>query len=211
MADTVYHKRSTVVTDNSPKLPSPEQLAYGELAINYADGYETISIKNTSNEIVEFKSKEYVDEIQKNTISLVDTSEVLDDINTQPYVKYVEQTLDESQKEQVRTNIGVISPYDYYKNVGGLLNERQYNIMVKYSYTPFMISSNSTTTIPDELLNDSKNNFFADWYWIVMRITGGEPIMTTQWQNNIPYKFKGMVNGKIYTINFNNKTITPES
>ena len=61
MADTVYHKRSTVVTDNSPKLPTPEQLAYGELAINYADGYETISIKNSSNEITEFRSKEYVD------------------------------------------------------------------------------------------------------------------------------------------------------
>ena len=63
MADTVYHKRSTVVTDNSPKLPSPEQLAYGEIAINYADGYETISIKNASNEIVEFKSKEYVNNL----------------------------------------------------------------------------------------------------------------------------------------------------
>ena len=61
MADTVYHKRSTVVTGNSPKLPSPEQLAYGELAINYADGYETISIKNASNEIVEFRSKKYID------------------------------------------------------------------------------------------------------------------------------------------------------
>ena len=66
MADTVYHKRSTVVTGNSPKLPSPEQLAYGELAINYADGYETISIKNASNEIVEFRSKEYVDGLVEN-------------------------------------------------------------------------------------------------------------------------------------------------
>lgn len=61
--DTILHKRSSVVTDNSPKLPSADQLEYGELAINYADGYETISIKNTSNEIVEFKDKEYVDNL----------------------------------------------------------------------------------------------------------------------------------------------------
>ena len=40
--DTILHKRSSVVTDNSPKLPSADQLEYGELAINYADGYETI-------------------------------------------------------------------------------------------------------------------------------------------------------------------------
>lgn len=61
--DTILHKRSSVVTDNSPKLPSADQLEYGELAINYADGYETFSIKNASNEIVEFKSKKYVDNL----------------------------------------------------------------------------------------------------------------------------------------------------
>ena len=211
----ILHKRSTVVTDGSPKLPSAEQIDYGEIAINYADGYETISIKNSSNDITVFKDKKYIDETieesKKDTVSAVDTSSEIDDIDTLPFVKYVEQTLDDVQKEQVKINLGIVAPFDFYKSVGGILNERQYNIMVKYSYTPFMISSNSVTTIPDELLNESKNNFFADWYWSVMRITGGEPIMTTQWQNNIPYKFKGMVNGKIYTINFNNKTITPES
>lgn len=61
--DKILHKRSSVVTDNTPKLPSADQLEYGELAINYADDYETISIKNASNEIVEFKSKEYVDNL----------------------------------------------------------------------------------------------------------------------------------------------------
>lgn len=61
--DKILHKRSSVVTDNTPKLPSADQLEYGELAINYADEYETISIKNASNEIVEFKSKEYVDNL----------------------------------------------------------------------------------------------------------------------------------------------------
>ena len=59
--DKVLHKRSSVITaDGKPKVPSSSQLDYGEMAINYADGYETISIKNSSNEIVEFKSKEYV-------------------------------------------------------------------------------------------------------------------------------------------------------
>ena len=145
------------------------------------------------------------------TIGAIDTTDVLEDVETLPFIKYVEQNLNEEQKQQVMFNIGLKTPYEYYTSVGGILNERQYKIMVKYAYTPFMISSNSVTTIPDELLNESKTNFFADWYWNIMRITGGEPIMTIQWENNIPYKIKGIVSGKIYVINFNTKTITPES
>ena len=49
----------------SPKLPTSDQLQYGELAINYGDGIETIAIRNENDEIVKFisekKVKEYVD------------------------------------------------------------------------------------------------------------------------------------------------------
>lgn len=49
----------------SPKLPTCEQLEYGEIAINYGDGIETIAIRNENDEIVKFipehKIKEYVD------------------------------------------------------------------------------------------------------------------------------------------------------
>lgn len=59
MANTtkkVLHKRSVIVENELPKLPTSSQLEYGELAINYADGYETISIKNNNNEIVTFSN-----------------------------------------------------------------------------------------------------------------------------------------------------------
>jgi hypothetical protein len=49
----------------SPKLPTSEQLEYGEIAINYGDGIETIAIRNDNDEIVTFipehKVKEYID------------------------------------------------------------------------------------------------------------------------------------------------------
>ena len=49
----------------SPKLPTCEQLEYGEIAVNYGDGIETIAIRNEKDEIVKFipehKVKEYVD------------------------------------------------------------------------------------------------------------------------------------------------------
>ena len=64
MPQKFFNKRSSVITeDGNPKLPSSDALDYGEIAINYADGVETISIKNSANEIVEFKSKEYIDSV----------------------------------------------------------------------------------------------------------------------------------------------------
>ena len=49
----ILNKRSNAVNvDGTPKIPSSEQLQYGEIAINYADGIETLSIKNSNNNIV---------------------------------------------------------------------------------------------------------------------------------------------------------------
>ena len=48
----VYNKRSNEVINGKAKLPTAEQLEYGEIAINYAKGKETLAIKNDEDEIV---------------------------------------------------------------------------------------------------------------------------------------------------------------
>ena len=63
MANKIIHKHSSVITDGKAKLPTADQLAYGELAINYAKDGETISFKNSKDEIVEIKSTKYVEDI----------------------------------------------------------------------------------------------------------------------------------------------------
>ena len=56
----ISHVKSTVVLgDGSPKLPSVDNIIEGEIAINYAHGIETLSIKNVSNEVVVFSSDNY--------------------------------------------------------------------------------------------------------------------------------------------------------
>lgn len=40
--------------ENSPKLPTCEQLEYGEIAINYGKDIETIAIRNENDEIIKF-------------------------------------------------------------------------------------------------------------------------------------------------------------
>ncbi len=52
----IQHVKSNVVNNGKPKLPTPDALMPGEIAVNYAKGYETLSIKNSENEIATFSS-----------------------------------------------------------------------------------------------------------------------------------------------------------
>ena len=57
MAIDILNKRSKeILEDGSPKLPSAEDLKYGQIAINYAKGKETIAIKNDQDEVVSINS-----------------------------------------------------------------------------------------------------------------------------------------------------------
>lgn len=52
----VKHLKSNVVKPSGyPKIPNPDKLRYGEIAVNYADGLETISLKNSSNGVTVFR------------------------------------------------------------------------------------------------------------------------------------------------------------
>ena len=57
----IIHKNSSAVVDGNPKLPTSGQLEYGEIAVNYAKDKETISLKNSNNEIVTFTSDKKLD------------------------------------------------------------------------------------------------------------------------------------------------------
>lgn len=48
----ILNKRSSVVENEQPKLPTADMMEYGEIALNYAAGKETLSIKNSNNSIV---------------------------------------------------------------------------------------------------------------------------------------------------------------
>ena len=61
MGQYVKHKRSSVVSNGAPKLPTAEQLAVGEIAINFAEGYETLSILNNSGNVATFSSDEIIE------------------------------------------------------------------------------------------------------------------------------------------------------
>ena len=117
--------------------------------------------------------------------------------------------IEDTQQIYVNGNYYGRSLYEQYKDIGGTLSENIFPTFFKYFITPFMISNGSSTIIPDDLLNSSGTNFITEYYWQIMRLTGGEPIMTIQWNGNIPHKFKGISSGREYSIDFSTKTITP--
>ena len=67
MAKNVNHLqnvRSSVIENGKPKLPTANVLLEGEIAVNYADGYETLSIKSSSGNIVTFSSDVYYTQLK---------------------------------------------------------------------------------------------------------------------------------------------------
>ena len=81
----VKNIRSSVVVGGKPKLPTSGQLSEGEIAVNYAKGYETLSFKNNSDEIVSLSVKT-VDDVKVNGSSVVSnkTAEITMKGNTIP-------------------------------------------------------------------------------------------------------------------------------
>lgn len=82
----VKHAKSNVVQQDGPKLPNPARLEYGEIAINYALGNETISLKNSSNTITTFKPNTNV--YVKNFTTPITTQDVCDVLSVGIVNKY---------------------------------------------------------------------------------------------------------------------------
>lgn len=63
------HKRSVVVENGHPKLPTSSQIEYGEIAVNYAAGYETLSIRNSEDGIATFSADSLIENKIESRIS----------------------------------------------------------------------------------------------------------------------------------------------
>ena len=66
----VKNIRSKELVGGKPKLPQPTDLDYGEIAVNYKEGYETLSLKNDKNKIVSL-SVNTIEDVKVNEASVV--------------------------------------------------------------------------------------------------------------------------------------------
>ena len=75
----VIHKRSSV----KDRVPSANNLKYGEIAVNYCASSETLTIKNSSNQIIKFLPESTVNKMIEDKVeemSLI-MSRALNDLN----------------------------------------------------------------------------------------------------------------------------------
>ena len=66
----VKNIRSKELVGGKPKLPTSSQLDYGEIAVNYASGHETLSLKNDAGNIVSL-SVNTIEDVKVNEASVV--------------------------------------------------------------------------------------------------------------------------------------------
>ena len=114
----ISHKKSAVVENGGPKLPTAAQLQLGEIAINFADGYETISIKNSNNEIVTFTNDQYwVDKELVVAAAITDLNEQLSNIETDISEKQDVLTFDTIPTENSDNPVTSGGVYDYITEI----------------------------------------------------------------------------------------------
>mgnify|MGYP002863003693 CR=1 FL=1 len=59
----VLNKRTNEVVEGSGKLPSANDMEYGEIAVNYHEGYESIMMKNDNDDIITLPTNATIEDI----------------------------------------------------------------------------------------------------------------------------------------------------
>ena len=144
----VQHLRSRVVEQNGqPKLPLASDLQYGELAINYHKGTETVSLKNDGDEIVLFHDEVEISSGQPkvNTEIWIDTG---DKSVTEVYTK---QQID-SQVSSINDDIASVKSKNTEQDSRiKTLEENAYEVQIGTSADT--ISANTKVFIDTEMDN----------------------------------------------------------
>lgn len=154
------HKKSNVIENGLPKLPTAAQLELGELAINFADGYETLSIKNSNNEIVTFTNDQYwkdkeqviasaLNDLNSRILAITVPTNVSDLVNDVPYL--TASDLDDTPTEDSDNGVTSGGVYDYITEIEEAtsaalndLNERIDDIVIP------VVPTTSTTLVEDD-------------------------------------------------------------
>ena len=159
MARHLQHVRSNVVINDQPKLPTSEQIEYGEIAINYAKDHETMSIKNGNNEIVTFTNdngikkliNEKVADVKNGDTSIVDENKVatLPTATTSGYgVVIVDDDFDSGSTNPLQNDVISTRFTEVEKVTAAALNDLNERKMEDVTISGTSIVNNKVADIP---------------------------------------------------------------
>lgn len=143
--DCVQHLRSKEVINGLPKLPPISAVSDGEIAVNYASGYETLSIRNSNSGITTFSCDDYYTEKKLGSAFTSDDSATVTQKLTGEYLG-VSPNLDEIKETgfytytigDVKYNL-VVQTYDtssqwcvQYQFTANNINRRYYDYVSEF-------------------------------------------------------------------------------
>lgn len=170
----VLNKRSDQVSlSGVPVAPSSSQLSYGELAINYADGAETLFIKNSDNEIASFSNDNaLLNYIDNKSTARIYYGTCSTTANTYAKSATVETfPLDENNKPLVGTVVGIkFTVTNTYKTSGHTysLNVNNTGIYSMYYNNAALATSTSANTLVAGYANRYVFYMFDGTYWVFL-------------------------------------------
>jgi hypothetical protein len=172
----VSHIKSKLKTNGLPQLPTADKLVDGEIAINYAEGVETISIRNENSAITTFSSDNYYTEqkLGDDFTGATTVTDKIDEVNVSngvtPSRDSVEIWVDTSDEAiptafDVYTKTEVNSLLDKKSNTGHThqisdVNNLQINLDAKVNKSEFNTYSGTVSTQingMNTILNDFTN------------------------------------------------------
>ena len=155
----IQHLRSKELVDGKPKLPT--ELDEGEIAINFANGHETIAIKNDRNQIVKFDNK--VDENYEPTqyngkfeTLITETNHVkAGDTNSKAF-KSVENTMSTLVDEVYKNEKAIVTTFGTVGSATGIVDAEgniSYQTKADAHYIAPATSVHKATVLLDNSLN----------------------------------------------------------
>ena len=161
----IQNLRSQTIIDNNggkkPKLPEANDIKEGEIAINFATGYETIAIKNADGEIVKFDNK--VDENYEQTqyngkfeTLITETNHVkAGDTNSKAF-KSVENTMSTLVDEVYKNEKAIVTTFGTVGSATGIVDAEgniSYQTKADAHYIAPATSVHKATVLLDNSLN----------------------------------------------------------
>ena len=170
----VLHLKSNVVNDGLPKLPTSGQVEYGEIAINYGDGAETLAIRNSEDEIVTFSNDNTIIRYVDNAVSANTKDEVSikysgdpDPSSASTIEIYIDDTIDPVEVEvytQSETDAivsGAVEDMKEYVDeaISGATLDKE--VTVKYSGDPDPSSASTIEIYVDDTIEPAEIDIYT--------------------------------------------------
>lgn len=173
--NTLIHLHSDQLNGagNGAKLPQASDLAYGEIAINYKDGYETISLKNSSDNIVSITPITVDDSLSETSTNPIENKVVTETINEEKIAR-------ENADKELSDKINSLGSAYRYK---GTVNSKDELLNITMGSTGVDVSVGDVYNVSVDIVINEKNYPAGTNFASLVDVLKGTPTTENDWDS----------------------------